>query len=399
VIGLPLVIALLAGSASVGPRTVTITTSAGERRIPVTVEPRVGPLLPAGVVLSALGGTASSDGVWAQVTVGAAQFRFLLGAPVFLIGDRLYVLAAPAAIRRDTLFLPLQFLTDVLPKHQGQRFRWDTRSARLLDGGAPPLPVAVAEGRPGGLRRTHRVTIDPGHGGVDPGNPGLFFPRGIREKDVTLRVGLLLGEELRRRGVQVTMTRTLDTLIDLRDRGGYCAADCDLFVSVHVNSLPRRAGYTAVRGFETYFLAEARTEDAARVARMENESIRFEQAADEGEGQDGLGFILKDLQVNEHLRESARVAELIQDHLDEVHDGGDRGVKQAGFMVLNTARRPAVLIELGYSTNRDDARLMVESANQRRLAGAIADAVVRYLSDYERKTTNIRTSGGGTDRD
>jgi N-acetylmuramoyl-L-alanine amidase len=234
---------------------------------------------------------------------------------------------------------------------------------------------------------------------VDPGNPGLFFPRGIREKDVTLRVGLLLGEELRRRGVQVTMTRTLDTLIDLRDRGGYCAADCDLFVSVHVNSLPRRAGYTAVRGFETYFLAEARTEDAARVARMENESIRFEQASDAGGEQDGLGFILKDLQVNEHLRESARVAELIQDHLDEVHDGGDRGVKQAGFMVLNTARRPAVLVELGYSTNRDDARLMSESANQRRLAGAIADAVVRYLSDYERKTTNIRTSGGGTSRD
>jgi N-acetylmuramoyl-L-alanine amidase len=399
VTGLPLLLALLAGSAGAAPLAVTIATTGGERRIQVTVEPHVGPLVPAGAVLSALGGTTSSDGVWAEVTVGATQFRFLLGAAVFLIGDRLYVLAAPAAIRRDTLFLPLQFLTDVLPRHQGQRFRWEGRSARLVDGGAPPLPAAVAEARPGGLRRTHRVTIDPGHGGVDPGNPGLFFPRGIREKDVTLQVGLLVGEELRRRGVQVTLTRTRDTLIDLRDRGGYCAADCDLFVSVHVNSLPRRAGYTAVRGFETYFLAEARTEDAARVARMENESIRFEQASDGADGEDGLGFILKDLQVNEHLRESARVAELIQSHLEEVHDGGDRGVKQAGFMVLNTARRPAVLVELGYSTNRDDARLMAESANQRRLAGAIADAVVRYLSDYERKTTTTRTSGDGASRD
>jgi N-acetylmuramoyl-L-alanine amidase len=132
---------------------------------------------------------------------------------------------------------------------------------------------------------------------------------------------------------------------------------------------------------------------------MENESVRFEQATDQGDGEGGLGFILKDLQVNEHLRESARAAELIQAHLDEVHDGGDRGVKQAGFMVLNTARRPAVLIELGYSTNRDDARLMAESVSQGRLARAIADAVMRYLSDYERKTTNIRTSGGGTSRD
>lgn len=397
--GLVLLLALLAGSVGAAPLAVTITTPAGERRIPVTVEPRVGPLVPAGAVLSALGGTTSSDGVWALVTVGATQFQFLLGAPVFLIGDRLYVLAAPAAIRRDSLFLPLQFLADVLPRHLGQRFRWESRSARLVDGGAPSLPAEATEDRTGGLRRRHRVTIDPGHGGVDPGNPGLFFPRGTREKDATLQVGLLVGEELRRRGVQVTMTRTRDTLIDLRDRGGYCTADCDLFVSVHVNSLPRRAGYTAVRGFETYFLAEARTEDAARVARMENESVRFEQATDQGDGEGGLGFILKDLQVNEHLRESARAAELIQAHLDEVHDGGDRGVKQAGFMVLNTARRPAVLIELGYSTNRDDARLMAESVSQGRLARAIADAVMRYLSDYERKTTNIRTSGGGTSRD
>ncbi len=75
-------------------------------------------------------------------------------------------------------------------------------------------------------------------------------------------------------------------------------------------------------------------------------------------------------------------------------------MKQAGFMVLNTARRPAILVELGYSTNREDARLMTQPGGQRRLASAIADAVVRYLAEYERKTAGVETtSGTGSPRD
>ncbi len=159
------------------------------------------------------------------------------------------------------------------------------------------------------------MTIDPGHGGVDPGNPGIFFPRGTREKDVTLQVGLLLRNELKRRGVGVQMTRTSDTLIALGDRGGFCTEACDLFVSLHVNSLARRRGYTDIRGFETFFLAEAKTEDAARVAQMENEAVRFEAGRRRTGTSMGLDFILKDLQLNEHLRESARAAELVQRRL------------------------------------------------------------------------------------
>ena len=119
------------------------------------------------------------------------------------------------------------------------------------------------------------MAIDPGHGGVDPGNPGVFFPRGTHEKDVTLQVGLLLRRAERRRH-RCRMTRATDTLIALGDRGGYCTETCDLFVSLHVNSLKRRPGYTDVRGYETYFLAEAKTEEAARVAQMENDAVRFE---------------------------------------------------------------------------------------------------------------------------
>ena len=309
-------------------------------------------------------------------------------------------LVSGAIVQRDTAYLPLQLVSDVLPRLFAERYRYDVENGRLMDAGwqlvkgsgepAPEAPVAKPRVRgtvaPGGtLRRQHVVTVDAGHGGVDPGNPGVFFPAGLKEKDVTLQMSLLLREELKTRGITVRMTRTRDTLIALGDRGAYCTEDCDLFVSLHVNSLPRRRGYTEVRGYETFFLAEAKTEDAERVANMENEAVRFEPETEATAEKQGLGFILKDLATNEYLRESARLAELIQVQLGNVNPGGDRGVKQAGFMVLTTARRPAVLVEMGYSTNPADARIMTNKTSQQRMASAIADAIVGYLADYERK--------------
>jgi N-acetylmuramoyl-L-alanine amidase len=235
--------------------------------------------------------------------------------------------------------------------------------------------------------------VDPGHGGVDPGNPGIFFPRGVHEKEVTLQVGMLLRDELKRRGIGVRMTRTTDTLIALGDRGGYCTEACDLFVSLHVNSLARRKGSMDIRGFETFFLAEAKTEDAARVAQMENDAVRFETGQEASATAGGLDYILKDLQLNEHLRESARLAELVQRGLAAVHTGESRGVKQAGFMVLTTARRPAILVEMGYSTNPQDGRFLTNRNSQKAMAASIAAAVVEYLLEYERKTGTAADSG------
>jgi N-acetylmuramoyl-L-alanine amidase len=247
---------------------------------------------------------------------------------------------------------------------------------------------------PNGLRKGHVVTIDPGHGGVDPGNPGIHFPRGVREKDVNLQLALLLRDELRKQGIRVVMTRDADTLINLYERAGYCTRECDLFVSLHVNSLEPRPGNSLVRGFETYVLAEARTEDAARVARMENEAIRYENPGEKS-SVSGLEFILKDLQTNEHLRESVRAAELMQSFLMEAHTGPNRGVKQAGLAVLNTARRPAILVETGYSTNPQDGRLLSTRTSQRNLAASMADAIIAYLRQYEQKVGDGVSAGGG----
>ncbi len=238
------------------------------------------------------------------------------------------------------------------------------------------------------LHAVHTVVVDAGHGGNDPGNPGLAFPAGVREKDVTLAISKALKEELERLGVRVLLTRTADVLVDLRERARICSKACDLFVSVHVNSVPRRNGSQDVNGFETYFLSEARTAEAQRVAAMENEALRYDTNADVNKDNQ-FAFILKDLQTNEYLRESAALAAAVQESGSVVHPGGSRGVSQARFVVLSTARRPAILVETGFSTNRTDARFLVSPEGQRRLARAIAQGIVEYLVAYERKIDGI----------
>jgi len=242
---------------------------------------------------------------------------------------------------------------------------------------------------PNGLRKGHVVTVDAGHGGVDPGNPGLYFPRGLKEKHITLELALLLRDELRQRGVKVVMTRSRDTLIDLYQRGSYCTQECDLFISIHINSLNKRPGYTRVRGFETFFLAEAKTEDSRRVQDMENESVKFETGANAPKG-DPLSFIITDMAQNEHLRESSDLAQTIQQGLIDVHPGPNRGVNQANFAVLRGSYMPAVLVELGFGSNQSEATYLSDQDNQRALARNIAESVIAYLANYESRIGGTR---------
>ena len=330
-------------------------------------------------------------------------FRFLIGAPLYLVQQ------PAAAARRVGVALPrhasscrYQFVAEILPYYLGDRYRWDAarapgwwssggRTTTLRARRAAPDAARL----PNGLRPGHIVTVDPGHGGVDPGNPGMFFPRGAREKDVTLQVSLLLRDELKRRGIGVRMTRTTDTLIALGDRGGYCTDDCDLFVSLHVNSLARRPGYTDVRGFETFFLAEAKTEDAARVAKMENDAVRFETGEIRRRRRSGSTSSSRTCSSTSTCANPPGSPSWCSASLEGVHTGESRGVKQAGFMVLTTARRPAILVELGYSTNPEDGRFLTTTRSQKAMAVALADAVVDYLLEYERKTGVGRDSGAG----
>jgi N-acetylmuramoyl-L-alanine amidase len=254
----------------------------------------------------------------------------------------------------------------------------------------PPAPPA---NQLTGLRLSHAVVIDPGHGGVDPGNPGMYFPDRLVEKDITLAIGRLLRAELMRRGLSARLTRTTDTLIDLADRGAACSGECDLFVSIHVNAMPPGPRRAQTAGVETYFLSDAKTEDQKRVAKMENNAIRFETGAS-GAATGDVGFILRDLQSNEYLRESARLAELVQEEVSGMHPGGGRGVQQAAFTVLTTARRPAILVEAGFATNRDDAAFLASALGAHKIASAIANGIVAYLREFERKLAVAAPTGG-----
>jgi N-acetylmuramoyl-L-alanine amidase len=401
VIGVALAIAMLVTP----PGRLQITSARGVTDIPLVRSTRDGPLLSLDALAAGVGGSIEREDIYLSLQTAAGRFRFLPGTPLVWDGVQLLGLPATSRVRGDSLMVPLAFVAEILASRKRQAWSYDAATGVLKEGGGMvPIanrPSTTTTGNelrtrwPGGVRPEHHVTIDPGHGGTDPGNPGMFFPHGLTEKDVTLAVGLLVRDELEKRGVRVTMTRRTDTLINLGQRAPkYCAADCDLFVSIHVNSLNPRAGYQQVRGFETYFLSEARDEDAARVARMENGAQRFDNGITETTPPNGLDFMFKDLARGEFLRGSQQAAAFIQSFLSEVHDGGNKGVKQAGFAVLSTARRPSVLIEMGYATNREDAALMTSRDGQRKLAANIAAAIMAYLKEHDKEVADTST---GTD--
>ncbi|HEU5186278.1 MAG TPA: N-acetylmuramoyl-L-alanine amidase [Gemmatimonadaceae bacterium] len=298
--------------------------------------------------------------------------------PYARIGTSVIPLGGSPVADRNGLLVPLQVVSELLPRLLPSRLAFDPVRNELRVTAPAPAPRS---------RTRRRVVVDAGHGGPDNGMTGPIGGRNkIREKDITLAVSLELARSLRRRGVEVTMTRTRDTLIGLYDRGPIAnEAGGDLFLSIHVNAANmrwRRPG--DARGFETYFLAEAKTEDERRVERMENEAIRFETAA-QAPKDDPLSFIIHDMAQNEHLRESQELAAAIQDGLGKVHPGPSRGVKQAGFVVLTTAFMPAVLVEIGFGTNVAEARYLASTSRQREIAEAIADATMQYLERYERR--------------
>jgi N-acetylmuramoyl-L-alanine amidase len=367
-----------------------------------------GGALRADVVLPLIGGSVSTTtpGHW-KVDAPGVSFTLVDGVPFATTKDGPVPLTAAPILRNGALFLPLQVLADIVPRI-GNRVVLDPESrelrvfrvitshangiaaSRAVDSRAPAPPPAVASARSSAQPARRRlVVVDAGHGGPDAGMRGPIGQRTtLYEKDITLAVAKKLARQLESRGVGVLMTRTTDTLIALGDRGKIAnQAKGDLFISIHVNAAnPNWKDPGAARGFETYFLAEAKTEDERRVANMENEVVRFERSGDPSQ-ESGLGFILKDMAQNEQLRESSDLAETIQSRLKQTHPGPSRGVKQAGFMVLVTAFMPSVLVEVGFGTNPTEAAYLSSEAGQRAIASAVADGAMEYLSHYERRVT------------
>jgi N-acetylmuramoyl-L-alanine amidase len=399
------------------PTFVVVRDGANVTSVPVTIF-RGEPSIRADALMRAMHGMLIT-GTNLHYTLALPRIRLdLIDGIPFAKRDSLTIpLTRAPQVRGGELYLPFQFVTDVIPKYGGSYY-YDvphnvlgTFATQVAD--RPPVPprsvatipnsTATAQppvankpaARPPVVAKPSArkvVVIDAGHGGPDGGMSGpIGTPAWFVEKDVTLSVAKMLAASLRGRGIDVVMTRTTDTLIALADRGKLAnSSHGDVFISIHVNA----PGYNTAaaareRGFETYFLAEAKTEDERRVQDMENESVKFETGANAPKG-DPLNFIITDMAQNEHLRESSDLALTIQNGLIEVHPGPNRGVQQANFAVLRGSYMPAVLVEIGFGSNQSEATYLSDQDNQRALARNIAESVIAYLAHYESRIGGTR---------
>lgn len=251
--------------------------------------------------------------------------------------------------------------------------------------------------RTASILEVRRVMIDAGHGGKDQGAVGVG---GVQEKDVNLAIAKKLGEQLERRGLKVSYTRTTDKFLSLRDRSVIAnKSGADLFISVHANAHTKRK----IHGIETYYLNVTSDRYALRLSRREN-------ALDEGEGESpepGVGtteeaaelpggalgqdlrLILADLAMRSATSESKRLAGYVQGSLvgnlrRQYDDVQDLGVKHALFYVLLGTRMPSVLIETGFVTHQGEGRRLASSKYQDEVARSIAQGVLRFVEERQR---------------
>ncbi len=420
--------ALAAGDTSAHAGPLVVKDASRSTSIPLIAAPG-GPLLRAELLRPIVPVTVShlTANRWMLIVNGTA-IQVEDGLHFATVGDQTYQLATAPEVRKGALLVPLQLVAEIIPRIVSNLI-WDparfelrafssgqvfasreaaaSQRATTVRRSGPPAGEPVADRTsvvqvrtiPGGpLRQRRLVVVDAGHGGPDGGMHG---PIGdgppVQEKTITLNVAKRVGAALGQRGIDVRYTRSTDTLIALGDRGRIAnQAHADLFVSIHVNAAnPGWKNPGGARGFETYFLSEAKTEDARRLERMENAVVKFESGPSAGSG-DPLSFILTDMKQNEHLREANELADLIQHRVAQVHPGTNRGVKQAGFAVLVTAYMPAVLVEIGFGTNAAEAAYLTDPARMDELAAAISDGVLEYLKRYERRVAvNDGGAGGG----
>ena len=224
------------------------------------------------------------------------------------------------------------------------------------------------------------VVIDPGHGGRDPGAIG----RKGREKNINLNVALKLGELIQNncKDVKVVYTRKTDVFVAL-DRRAQIAnnAKADLFISIHTNSVAKGR---SVRGTETYTLGLHRTEDNLEVAKKENSVIliesNYEQRYAGFNPNSAESYIIFEFLQDKNMEKSVGFATAIQQRFKNTAKRIDKGVHQAGFLVLRETTMPGVLVELGYISNPEEEQYLLSNAGSSVLAKSIYQAFVSYKS-------------------
>lgn len=232
------------------------------------------------------------------------------------------------------------------------------------------------------------IVIDAGHGGHDPGSINRSL--GLFEKDIALNVALQVGEYIKEYlpDVNVIYTRDDDRFVELEDRGLKATrAKADLFLSIHLNSVRSQRAY----GSEIFFLGMHRSESALEIMKRENSVVNLEENGGPAQLSEEE-LLIYELANAGNIAVSERIASLIENQFRNRAQRHSRGVKQAGLMVLWHASTPAVLIELGFISNPNEARYMSSEYGQTILASAIFRAIRDFKQEYDRSIHPINTA-------
>lgn len=239
------------------------------------------------------------------------------------------------------------------------------------------------------------VVIDAGHGGKDGGAVRGTY----KEKEINLGVALALGKliESNMSDVKVVYTRKTDVFVDLYKRADIAnKSKANLFISIHTNSTAAKV--TTASGADTYILGLAKSEENLAVAKRENSVILLEdnytkryEGFDPNSPESNIIF---EFMTDKYMEQSLQFASNVQSGFSSVARRVDRGVLQAGFLVLRESGMPSVLIELGFINNPTEAKYLTSSTGQRNMASAIFTGLQKYKKEFDKKQG--RSYGGSS---
>ena len=277
---------------------------------------------------------------------GGMTAKALIGSNVVVLDDQKVFLSQPLRRKRQNIYVSSDFKQRVIDRFIQRRFSYPSR-------------------------KFSKIVIDAGHGGKDPGAIGYS---GLKEKEVTLDIARKLKAILSNKGIQVTMTRRNDQFISLEDRAKISNnSKSDLFVSIHANA----AHTKGVKGFEVFCLRSPDYETKREIQEAKSYRYMFQKLKMEDNNKI-LDEILYDMLYNYKRAESYRLAEYIARKTSRELNLRNRGCKRSGFFVLKHTAIPAVLVEVGFLSNKKEEKLLKDNQYRQKVANSIAESILEY---------------------
>lgn len=326
-----------------------------------------------------------------SISINDKTYVFSPANRFVVVGTRTYDMGRATIVTEDEFLIPTLPLLHIFSDIVGMAIEIDGQDIRLVKKAAvqeteektvevreiestPEESVHVeSETEEPAAKKSWLIMIDPGHGGKDP---GAIAADGTYEKTLVMKISKLLAEKLENdNSFECSMTRDDDTFIPLRQRTEMANNNgADLFVSIHCNAARNKDA----RGTQAFFLAPARSDMARATAALENAAIFLEEDQD---SVDDFEFIVADVIQNEFMRESSRLAVLVEEKIADRAGFPARGPAGAGFYVLNGSYMPAVLVECAFLSNVVDAELLKREDIQKKIADGIYKGLQKFIEE------------------